>query len=98
MRPDRIIKVGTHEARHPAWEGKATLSPNWDTCNAPLRKLQLTRRAFRGQDFFLHYRDKSYSFTDCTSFVLTKELGLREVLTADHHFRQAGFVPLLKSK
>jgi uncharacterized protein len=57
-----------------------------------------TERFAASKDFFLHYQDKNYSFTDCTSFVLMEELGLRQALTTDHHFRQAGFVPLLKSK
>jgi uncharacterized protein len=39
----------------------------------------------------LRYRDKPrISFTDLTSFVVMTELGLREVLTADAHFEQAG--------
>ena len=37
----------------------------------------------------LRYRDKpDISFTDLTSFVVMKELGIREVLTADAHFKQ----------
>lgn len=40
--------------------------------------------------------DKDWSLTDCTSFVLMRERGLTEALTADHHFEQAGFVTLLK--
>jgi len=41
--------------------------------------------------FFLRHADKSWSFTDCLSFVLMRELGLREALSTDDHFRQAGF-------
>jgi predicted nucleic acid-binding protein len=39
----------------------------------------------------LRYRDKPrISFTDFTSFLVMKELGLRRVLTADGHFVQVG--------
>jgi len=40
--------------------------------------------------------DKEWSLTDCTSFVVMKDRGLSEALTADHHFEQAGFVVLFK--
>lgn len=40
--------------------------------------------------------DKEWSLTDCTSFVVMRESGIMEALTADHHFEQAGFVALLK--
>jgi hypothetical protein len=39
--------------------------------------------------------DKSWSLTDCISFVVMEEHGVTEALTADRHFEQAGFVPLL---
>ena len=39
----------------------------------------------------LRYRDKPrISFTDLTSFVVMRELGLRHVLTGDAHFEQVG--------
>ncbi len=47
-------------------------------------------------DFLLKRLDHSWSFTDCLSFVVMKQLRLREALTKDHHFEEAGFVPLLR--
>jgi uncharacterized protein len=39
----------------------------------------------------LRYRDKPrISFTDLTSFSVMRELGIRQVLTADAHFTQVG--------
>lgn len=46
---------------------------------------------------FRRHADKEWSFTDCVSFVTMRELRIREAFTTDHHFKQAGFVPLLKS-
>ena len=36
--------------------------------------------------------DKSYSFTDCTSFAVMHRLGLRRAATLDADFEQEGFV------
>jgi predicted nucleic acid-binding protein len=44
---------------------------------------------------YVRRADKLWSFTDCTSFCLMKARKIRDALTADHHFRQAGFTVLL---
>jgi predicted nucleic acid-binding protein len=46
---------------------------------------------------FADRRDKEWGLTDCISFVVMEERGIREALTADRHFRQAGFRPLLET-
>jgi predicted nucleic acid-binding protein len=48
------------------------------------------------QAFFLKHVDQAWSFTDCLSFRIMKDLRLREALTKDAHFHEAGFVALLK--
>jgi predicted nucleic acid-binding protein len=45
--------------------------------------------------FMLKHLDQEFSFTDCVSFVVMKELRLIEALATDKHFRIAGFNPLL---
>jgi predicted nucleic acid-binding protein len=48
-----------------------------------------------GLDLFAARPDKEWSLTDCISFVVMQEHDLREALTADRHFAQAGFAALL---
>ena len=36
--------------------------------------------------------DKSYSFTDCTSLIVMKRVGIAVAVTLDEHFAQEGFV------
>lgn len=46
---------------------------------------------FEGWQYFEQFSDKSYSLTDCISFVLMEQLKIRTALTFDNHFVQAGF-------
>jgi len=39
--------------------------------------------------------DKHWSFIDCISFEMMRDVGVTDALTTDHHFTQAGFHALL---
>jgi uncharacterized protein len=49
----------------------------------------------RGWNLYRDRPDKGWSLTDCVSFLVMQESGLTNALTADEHFRQAGFRALL---
>lgn len=51
----------------------------------------------RGLGLYAARPDKEWSLTDCISFVVMNDRGIVEALTGDHHYEQAGFVPLLAS-
>ncbi|VAW32174.1 hypothetical protein MNBD_CHLOROFLEXI01-4709 [hydrothermal vent metagenome] len=46
--------------------------------------------------FYQSRPDKAWGLTDCSSFVIMQQRRLREALTADKHFEQAGFKRLLQ--
>lgn len=48
-------------------------------------------RAEKARAVMFRHRGKDYSLTDCTSFVVMRELRLKDALTTDRHFRQMGF-------
>jgi predicted nucleic acid-binding protein len=50
----------------------------------------------RALALYHQHSDKDWTLTDCTSILIMRERGLTSVLTADHHFEQAGFQALLK--
>jgi len=53
---------------------------------------ELFGKAFR---LYRDRPDKAWGLTDCASFIVMREQGIAEALTADDHFQQAGFVALL---
>jgi hypothetical protein len=42
-------------------------------------------------DILEQYRDKRFSFTDCTSFVVMKRGNIQLAFTLDRHFQQYGY-------
>jgi predicted nucleic acid-binding protein len=49
-----------------------------------------------GFSLFANRPDKGWSLTDCISFGVMEERGVKDALTGDHHFVQAGFTALFK--
>jgi hypothetical protein len=49
-----------------------------------------------GFELFAGRKDKPWSLTDCISFVVMRQHNLKDALTGDHHFEQAGFNVLLR--
>ncbi len=45
----------------------------------------------KGWDFFKLHQDKTFSFTDCMSFIVMEALNIDIAFTYDSHFKQAGF-------
>jgi uncharacterized protein len=45
----------------------------------------------KAKELFRRYDDQSFSFTDCTSFAVMRELRILRAITTDHHFAVAGF-------
>jgi predicted nucleic acid-binding protein len=50
----------------------------------------------RSFELFRKMTDKEWGFVDCTSIVIAKDMGIKDVFSTDHHFEQAGFNILLK--
>jgi len=55
-------------------------------------------RSEEARALFFSWRDKKFSFTDCTSFVVMRELGIDKALTSDKRFVRAGFTVVPKIK
>ena len=49
---------------------------------------------WKAVDFMKDRKDKRWSFTDFTSFLIMKQTKLTNAFTFDENFEQAGFVPL----
>ncbi|GAB4581807.1 MAG: type II toxin-antitoxin system VapC family toxin [Anaerolineales bacterium] len=53
----------------------------------------LFRKAF---SMYRKYQDKEWGLVDCVSFVVMHEFEIRQALTFDQHFTQAGFGALMQ--
>ncbi len=48
-----------------------------------------------GWNYFRHYQDKGWSFTDCVSRAVIERLGIHHAFAFDKHFRQFGTLDVL---
>ncbi len=80
-----LIRMRLGLAAAEAWWRQVDHSPRlrWERIDSD--------RFEKARALFFRYRDKDFSFTDCTSFVVMRELRLTQALTTDRHFRQMGF-------
>ncbi len=51
-----------------------------------------------GWELYENRPDKEWSLTDCISIVIMQEQSLRDAITNDKHFEQAGFNAILRKK
>ena len=57
-----------------------------------VRLLKVDNEIFqKAWEIYRNFKDKQWSFTDCTSYVLMKNLLIDTGLSFDEHFRQFGF-------
>ena len=80
----------------PAWRGRAGAFIGFILTSPGFLVLGGSDDLFaQGMELYLARYDKEWSLTDCISFVVMADQGLREALTGDRHFEQAGFKALL---
>jgi len=90
-----VIEIGNSLARSNRSVAVAFIESLYVTHNVTVLSVdrELLRRAI---DFYQKRNDKEWGLTDCISFIVMEDYGLREALTSDEHFQQAGFRALLR--
>jgi uncharacterized protein len=85
-----LLKVRKHPSLAVAYleriSGSRTLQVEWMDA----------QRFAKARGLFAKYSDQGFSFTDCFSFALMRELKIKKALTKDSHFKVMGFERLLK--
>ena len=90
-----VIEIGNSLARSNRSLAVSFIESLYSTCNVNVLPVDsaLLRSAI---DFYQKRDDKEWGLTDCISFIVMEEQGLRNALTSDEHFQQAGFRALLR--
>lgn len=77
------MKVGMESVRR--LRDQLRKSPNYEVVKVSEDQFE------RAVDLMLSHDDRRWSLTDCTSFVVMRDLRLSDALTLDRNFTQSGF-------
>jgi hypothetical protein len=91
-----VLLETANSLSRPAWRGSAVALIDHISSRSDVDIMETTRDLWeQGWQLFRSRPDKGWSLTDCISFLVMTEKDLRDALSADEHFRQAGFRPVL---
>jgi sugar lactone lactonase YvrE len=96
----KLYRLGGEQAPSGSYESPvhdASTVARWGRLNWLGELPQGGRIAFRTRSGNSARPDKTWSLTDCISFVVMQDEGLTTAVTTDHHFLQAGFNALMLS-
>ena len=95
-----LVEVGNAFGRNHRGLGSQLIEQYLDDSRDPESGVEVvpidTRLLRRGLEIYRKHQDKEWGLTDCISFVVMREHGLTDALTADRHFVQAGFRALMR--
>lgn len=83
---------GTRSLFTGLWDRFYGKDPRYRVIPITAERLHAALELFRAGD------DKSWSLTDCLSFIAMREFALTDALTPDRHFEQAGFRALMRDE
>jgi uncharacterized protein len=93
---DAVLLETANTFSRPEWREKVIALINHIVARDDVEVLPFSGENWdRGWQLFCNRRDKTWSLTDSISFEVMRERGLTEALSADAHFRQAGYQALL---
>lgn len=90
-----LLEIGNALARDFRQEGIAAIETFLHSSEVEVVHLspRLFSRAFA---LYKSRQDKAWSLVDCISFIVMEDKGVRQALSFDQHFVQAGFEPLMR--
>ena len=93
---DAVLTETANALARPDWRGHAVGLIDYLLGRADVTVVRTDPGLWgRGWELYGRRSDKGWGLTDCVSFVVMGDMGLTDALTADDHFRQAGFRAVL---